>query len=127
MPIYDDAEFEGRARALRKLLGIEFDARPDMITVIFKLKDRGLIKNYVRVPDAEMPDDEAYFDPFTKLLHVRESTFEAGNGMFADEAKRQRARFTLAEEVGHIWLQHEGIRFRGNSGALQERRCQADR
>lgn len=121
MPIYDDHEFEASARALRSLLGIEFDTRPDMITVIFKLKDRGIIKDYRRVPDAEMPDDEAYFDPFTQILHIRESTFEAGNGLFADEKRRQRARFTLAEETGHIWLKHGGVRYRGNSGALQER------
>lgn len=121
MTMYDDAEFEASACALRKLLGIEFEARPDMITVIFKLKDRGLINDYRRVPDVEMPDDEAYFDPFTKVLHLRESTFEAGNGMYADEVKRQRARFTLAEEAAHIWLKHGGIRYRGETGALQER------
>ncbi len=121
MPMSDDAEFEASALALRKLLGIEFEARPDMITVIFKLKDHGLITDYRRVPDATLPDDEAYFDPFSKILHIRESTFEAGNGMFTDDAKRQRARFTLAEEVGHIWLKHSGIRYRGKSGASQER------
>ena len=121
MPMHEDHEFEANARSLRRLLGIEFDTRPDMITVIFKLKDHGLINDYRRVPDYEMPDDEAYFDPFTKVLHLRESTFEAGNGMFAEEAKRQRARFTLAEEVGHIWLKHSGVRYRGQTGAQQER------
>lgn len=121
MPMYDDTEFEASARALRKLLGIEFESRPDMITVVVKLKDRGLIRDYRRVPDIEMPDDEAFFDPFTKVLHVRESTFEAGNGMFVNDARRHRARFTLAEEAGHIWLKHSGIRYRGKSGAIQER------
>ncbi len=121
MPIYEDAEFETSARALRKLLGIEFDARPDMITVIFKLKNRGLIKNYRRVPDREMPDDAAFFDPFKGILHIRESTFRAGNEWLADDAARQRARFTLAEETGHIWLKHTGVRYRGETGTLQEK------
>jgi hypothetical protein len=121
MPLSDDTEFESSVRDLRKLLGIEFDARPDMITVIYKLKDRGLIKNYLRVPDAEMPDDEAFFNPFTKILHISERVFEAGNGFFVEETKRQRARFTLAEEVGHIWLKHNGVRYRGQTGKLQEK------
>lgn len=92
-----------------------------MITVIYKLKEYGLIKNYLRVPDTEMPDDEAFFNSFTKILHISERTFEAGNGFFVDEGNRQRARFTLAEEVGHIWLKHSGIRYRGQTGKLQER------
>ena len=68
MPVYEDHEFENAARALRRLLGIEFEPRPDMVTVVFKLKHHGLIANYRRVPDAEMPDGEAYFDPFEKIL-----------------------------------------------------------
>jgi hypothetical protein len=118
VPLYEDIEFEASARALRKLLGIEFDTRPDMITVIFKLKDRGLIKDYRRVPDSEMPNDEAYFDPFEKILCIRETTFEAAHGMFVNEPERRRARFTLAEEAGHIWLKHSGVRYRGNSGEI---------
>jgi IrrE N-terminal-like domain len=121
MPIYEDAEFEDSARSLRKLLGLEFQTRPDMITVIFKLKHQGLIKNYKRVPDAEMPDGEAYFDPFDRILHIRESTFGAANSISAPDFKRRRARFTIAHEVGHIWLKHSGIRHRGEAGALQER------
>ena len=68
MPVYEDHEFENAARALRRLLGIEFEPRPDIVTVVFKLKHHGLIANYRRVPDAEMPDGEAYFDPFEKIL-----------------------------------------------------------
>ncbi len=121
MPIYEDAEFEDSARSLRKLLGIEFQTRPDMITVVFKLKHHGLIKNYKRMSDAEMPDGEAYFDPFDQILHIRESTFAAANSISVPEFKRRRARFTIAHEVGHIWLKHSGIRHRGAAGALQER------
>jgi hypothetical protein len=119
--MYEDAEFEKSARSLRKLLRLEFDPRPDMITVIVKLKHHELIKNYKRVPDQQMPDGEAFFDPFDQVLHIRESTFCAANSMFAPEANRRRARFTIAHEVGHIWLKHSGVRHRGEAGALQER------
>lgn len=121
MQMYEDAEFENSARSFRKLLGLEFEPRPDVITVIFKLKDHGLIKNYKRVPDVEMRDSEAYFDPFDQILYIRESTFCAANSTFALESNRRRARFTLAHEFGHIWLKHSGVRHRGEAGALQER------
>jgi hypothetical protein len=121
MPMYEDVEFEKSARSCRQLLGLEYELQPDVITVIFKLKDHGLIKNYRRVPDVEMPDGEAYFDPFDQILYIRESTFCAANSIFALESDRHRARFTLAHEFGHIWLKHSGVRHRGEAGALQER------
>jgi len=121
MPIYEDMEFEESARAFRKLLKLEFEPRPDVITVIFKLKDLGLIKSYKRVPDAGMPDGEARFDPFDRILYIRESTFCAANSVSAPDSERRRARFTLAHEFGHIWLKHSGVRHRGEASALQER------
>ena len=85
-----------------------------MITVVVKLKNRGKIKNYVRVPDEEMPDQEARFDPEERLLYLRESTFCAANAMFTfSETERRRARYTIAHEIGHIALRHQGVHFRG--------------
>jgi IrrE N-terminal-like domain len=121
MPVYEDVEFENSARSFRKLLQLEFEPRPDVVTVIFKLKDLGLIKSYRRVPDGDMQDSEAYFDPFEQILYVRESTFCAANSIFVPESERRRARFTLAHEFGHIWLKHSGVRHRGDAGALQEK------
>ena len=114
----EDEDIENAARRLRTQLGIDGQLRPDMITVIIKLKDRGLIKNYMRVPDHKMPDDEAYFDSVEGLLYLRESTFCAANAMFSySDQERRRARFTIAHEVGHVALGHQGRRFRGDSGA----------
>jgi hypothetical protein len=110
----DDADIERVARQFRKKLGIDDQLRPDMTTVIIKLKDHGLIKNYVRVPDHEMPDDEACFDSEDKLLYIRESTFCAASAMYTyRETERRRARFTIAHEIGHITLGHKGLRYRG--------------
>jgi Zn-dependent peptidase ImmA (M78 family) len=117
MPQLEQEDIEQAARRLRVKLAIDDQLRPDMITVIIKLKDHGLIKNYVRVPDHQMPDDEACFDSEEKLLYVRESTFCAANAMFRySDQERRRARFTIAHEIGHVALGHEGIRFRGTSG-----------
>jgi Zn-dependent peptidase ImmA (M78 family) len=121
VPLYNDEDFEAAARSLRRKLGIDDQLRPDMITVIIKLKDRGMIRNYVRVADDEMPNDEARFDPFEKLLYISESTFSAANGMFCSESARRRARYTIAHEIGHIALGHTGVRYRGDSGALGEK------
>ena len=116
-----DEDFEAAARKLRVTLGIDDQLRPDMITVVIKLKDHGMIANYVRVPDEEMPEDEAYFNSANRLLHLRESTFRAANALYTfNEAERRRARYTIAHEIGHIVLGHDGIRYRGKSGALAE-------
>lgn len=121
MPLNDDEDFEVAARNLRIRLGIDDQLRPDMTTVIVKLKDRGIIENYVRVPDDQMPDDEAYFDSEKKLLHLRESTFCAASAMFTyTETERRRARYTIAHEIGHIALGHDGVRYRGQTNAIAE-------
>jgi Zn-dependent peptidase ImmA (M78 family) len=114
----DDEDIERAARHLRITLGIDDQLRPDMVTVIIKLKDHGMINNYVRVPDAEMTDDEAFFDSDDKLLYIRESTFCAANAMYTHtELERRRARFTIAHEIGHIALKHDGLHFRGGTSA----------
>lgn len=118
----DDDDLEAAARMLRIKLGIDDQLRPDMITVVIKLKDHGMIANYVRVPDEDMPDDEAFFDPQSRLLHLREGTFCAANAMYTySEIERRRARYTIAHEIAHITLGHEGIRYRGKSGAVAEK------
>jgi Zn-dependent peptidase ImmA (M78 family) len=118
----EDEDIEQAARRLRIRLGIDDQLRPDMITVIIKLKNRGMIKNYVRVPDSEMPNDEARFDSDDQLLYIRESTFCAANAMYTyPELERRRARFTIAHEIGHIALGHKGIRFRGDSSERGKR------
>jgi Zn-dependent peptidase ImmA (M78 family) len=61
-----------------------------------------------------MPDSEAKFDPVERLLYLRESTFCAANAMYSfSESHRKRARFTIAHEIGHIALKHQGTHYRG--------------
>ena len=119
MALNDIEDFEAAARQLRIKLGIDDQLRPDMTTVIIKLKHCGMIKDYLRVPDAQMPDDEACFDSDKGLLCLRESTFCAASAMFTySEQERRRARYTIAHEIGHIVFRHEGVRHRGRTSEL---------
>jgi hypothetical protein len=89
---------------------------PDMITIIIKLKHLGLIKDYQRVADDELPDDEALYNSYDQILMLRESVFMAANFPYDYSSKMMRARFTIAHEIGHILLKHKGIRHRNVSG-----------
>jgi Zn-dependent peptidase ImmA (M78 family) len=110
MPYLSEEQIEEAARNLRIKLGIDQQTNPDMMTVIVKLKHLNAIKDYRRVPDEEMPDDLAAFDPDERVLRIRESTFLAMNG------NNPRARFTIAHELGHMWLRHKRTRHRNISG-----------
>jgi Zn-dependent peptidase ImmA (M78 family) len=112
----EDEDIEQIARDARRVLGIEFVPRPDMVTAVFKAKYLGLIRNYARIPDAEMPNDLAAFDPDAGVLSLKESTFVAANEVLADPPERARARFTIAHEFGHVFLGHKRTRHRNISG-----------
>ncbi len=115
MPYLPEDQIETAARNLRIKLGLDLHSNPDMMTVVVKLKHLGFIKNYRRVPRAEMPDDEAAFDPFERLLLIREDTFCAMN---RDDP---RARFTIAHEFGHMELGHKNTRHRNVSSRRIEK------
>ena len=99
---FEDEDIELIAREARKALGIEFVPRPDMITVVFKAVNLGLIRTYVRVPDADMPNDLAAFDPDKGILSLQESTFVAANEVVSHPPERTRARFTIEIGRAHV-------------------------
>jgi hypothetical protein len=117
----EDEEFEEIARATRRKLGIEHLLRPDMVTVLFKLQHLGMINGYERVPDCDMPDDLGAFDPDSRIMRLRDSTFVAANEVIDQNPARQRARFTIAHELGHIVLGHKKTRHRNLSGRSIEK------
>jgi hypothetical protein len=63
-----DEDCETVARKLRIYLGIDQQIFIDLIRVLRELKFRGLIADYIRVPDERMPDEEAKWDPDEKIL-----------------------------------------------------------
>jgi len=52
------------------VLGIDDQTNPDMMTMMGKLKHLDLIKNYQRVPDIQMPEDDAEYDPSSQVLRL---------------------------------------------------------
>lgn len=115
-----EERIEQAAERLRLRLSIDEQTAPDMITVLYKLKEQGIIADYARVPDWQMRDDEAEYDPTTQIIRLRESTFCAANDMHVGTEKR-RARFTIAHECGHAWLGHKRLRHRNISGRAIEK------
>src|SRR5262249_39776575 len=115
MPFLELEQVEAMARDLRKKLGIDDLPYLDMMTVIVKAKHHGLIQGYRRVPDHNMPEDEAAFDPHEKVLLIRESTFCAMN------RGEPRAGLTIAHDLGQMALGHKRTRHRNVSGGRIEK------
>jgi Zn-dependent peptidase ImmA (M78 family) len=104
-----DEQLEEIVRKFLRRLGLEFQDRPDMMTIIVKTKAAFPGFNYKRVPDSQMASEEAQWDSETWTLAMRESVFEAM------QRGEPRARMTLAHELSHFLLEHKGIRNRSIS------------
>jgi Zn-dependent peptidase ImmA (M78 family) len=122
MAITEDEVIENRARKLRKELGIDDRFCPDLIFVLNEMKRVGKLGDFVRVPRTKMANDEARYDAIENVLYIRDDVFGALDHPY-NEAKRtrRRARFTVAHELAHVALGHNGTRFRGTSGALAKK------
>ena len=113
MPLVGHANFEAlsewaerRAAQARALLHIEdSNKRIDVIDALRRLQTAGVIFGRKLVPDEDLPSSDAQWDPVRKTITIRRSVFEAAKNHDA------RARFTLAHEIAHAFLQH---RFRRN-------------
>jgi Zn-dependent peptidase ImmA (M78 family) len=112
MPSRSRDQLEATARSMRQQLGIDDQRQPDMMTVIIKLKHKGVIRNYVRTIGALPPNRTAEFDPATGLLTLEETEFCAIN------RGNPRGRFTAAHEAAHAWLGHTHARYRSMPGEL---------
>lgn len=116
MAIYEIEDMESAADAARVKFGLwGRDVAPDMMTIIVKMKRLGMIKNYCRSQDCDMPHDEATYDAIDRILYIPERTFSAMN------RGGSRAQMTIAEEIGHIVLRHKGVRHRTTNEKLTGR------
>ncbi len=111
----EEEELEFAANETRVKLGLAGQLVLDGMTIIVKMKNLGMIKNYKRVPDEEMLYDEATFDAIDRILIIPERTFTTMN------RGKPRAMMTIAEEVGHVALGHSGVRHRTNKNPADRR------
>ncbi len=56
MVYYSDEDFEQLAKLLREALGLDDQIKLDVIEFLRRLKRKGYIADYVRVPDSAMLD-----------------------------------------------------------------------
>jgi len=110
-----DEEFESVAGRFLADLGIWDQVRPDLMTVITKVKHQNPGFNYERVPDSEMVDGEAQWDSERRVVRMRESVF------VVMQRSEPRARMTVAHELSHYLLGHEGLLNRRAVRAASER------
>jgi Zn-dependent peptidase ImmA (M78 family) len=110
-----DEDLEEIARTCLRRLGIEDQVRPDLMTVIIKIKHADPSFNYARIPDHELPEAEAQWDSERRVIRMRESVFA---GMQRSEP---RARWTVAHELAHGFLGHSGLLNRSAVRSASER------
>jgi len=97
---------EKRANELRSRLGIDAISAPCMWSVLEKFQQRAKSFSFRTASHEELGQDEALMDEETHTLIVRESVMEEV------KAGKERARFTIAHELGHYLLGHEGMKHR---------------
>jgi Zn-dependent peptidase ImmA (M78 family) len=115
-----EEEIEEVALDLRKKLKILDVFAPDLIELLeFKLKNILPKFRLIIVPDHALRNAEAEADCSENTIKVRQSVYEDASRMGA------RARTTLAHEIGHLVLKHEGIRPRSVTAAVTAEEVQA--
>lgn len=103
---YTPEELKRLVLRLRQRLGLEDVFRLDMRVVLEKMKELFPNFHYERVRDSELKDGEGWYDASQSLLRIPDKTFNALNHHVP------RAAFTVAHEIAHWALAHEGERFR---------------
>lgn len=101
-----DETIEKRANELRDRLGLEKVYAPCMLHVLEVFQQRARSFSFRTGSSEELGQDEALMDEDAHALIVRESVMEDVR------AGRERARFTIAHELGHYLLGHKGMKQR---------------
>lgn len=100
---------EGAASKLRTKLGLDAVAAPCMMSVLTAFQVRASAFCFRTANFEELGQDEAVMDEAAHTLIVRDSVLEDV------KAGRERARFTIAHELGHYLLGHKGMKQRSQN------------
>lgn len=110
-----DAQIDARALAHRRELGFRDDEAVDVTTLLTRLAARYPEFSCRCVPDGSLGAAEAQWDRQGKRLLVPDSVLRAA------ERGEGRALMTVAHEVGHALLGHDGTLSRAPAGGRAER------
>jgi hypothetical protein len=110
-----DAQIDARALAHRRGLGFRDEEAIDVAPLLSRLAARYPEFSYERVPDGVLGEAEAQWDSQARRLLIPEAVFQAAN------RGEGRALMTVAHEVGHALLGHEGNLSRAPRGVRAER------
>jgi Zn-dependent peptidase ImmA (M78 family) len=109
-----DEQLEELGRNFLCRIGLEYQVRPDVMTVINKLKRVEPSFNYRRVPDKDMPHAEAEWNSEATEVAMRESVF---TGMQHGDT---HPRFVVFHEISHYALGHKGTRNRISNSQVRQ-------
>jgi hypothetical protein len=106
MSLLSEEVIEGKANELRAKLSVGAAAAPCILNVLESFQQRARQFSYrIGLPE-ELGEDEAVLDEATHTLIIRDAVMEDV------KAGRERARFTVAHELGHYMLGHKGMKQR---------------
>jgi hypothetical protein len=120
MAQHTDEEWEEIAREWRRAANMDGTMRLDPPAFVRWLKHEGYIKDYVCVPDADLPSEGKY-EPDERKLFFRNSTWRGalrGN---------PHDNWTLIHEASHAILKHRETRLRAAPSARQFASTQVNR
>ena len=91
-----------KARRTRELCGVQSCLAPDIVILLNKAAEVEKDLKIKPMLSAEMNEDEAWLDSTSNTIYVREAV------MVGAQSGNPRDRFTLAHELGHFALRHDG-------------------
>lgn len=121
MSNYSDEDYDQIGRILREELGVDDDIWLDVIDALHRMKYRGYLRDFIRLPDSDLPDAEAKFVAEERRIYLRDSIFRAA------EREEPHARFTVAHEIAHCALFHQHTRKRSIAVGSFERKVSSIR
>ncbi len=113
---YSDEDYDQIARVLREELGVDAAIWLDVIDALRCMKYRGYLRDFICLPDSDLPDAEAKFVAEERRIYLRDTVFKAA------ERGEPHARFTAAHEMAHCALFHQHTRKRGIAVGTFERK-----
>jgi Zn-dependent peptidase ImmA (M78 family) len=121
MSSYSDEDYDQIARILREELGVDDEIELDVIDALRRMKHQGYLRDFVCLPDSDLPDAEAKFVAEERRVYLRDTVFRAA------ERGEPHARFTIVHEMAHGALFHQHTRKRGIAVGPFERRVSSIR